>query len=334
MDMYIFGAGASAAEGAPATQEFFARAWDLLGPDFDQRVRAVWRFLEAAFLSRVAGPDSFRYIPAVDEVISLVDWSLHVNQGLGYRYDPPRLYTVRRDLEHLLCATLDAALERDARRASGPHARFARTLAGQGRPGGYAFLSLNYDTLLDDALDREGLAPDYGFRHLGRPRRPGPLLAKLHGSLNWALCPACGHVEVADAKVAHLLPHVEGLACSRCGNGRLHGLIISPTWLKSYEGAHLQHIWDLALACVQRARRMVFVGYSMPPADVAIYQLIRRGLLAGREADLPEVVVINHTEPGWTRAERAMHEEAVAARFTRLFGPTVQFDFSGFVGQV
>ncbi|HYG59599.1 MAG TPA: hypothetical protein VD902_16165 [Symbiobacteriaceae bacterium] len=281
----------------------------------------------------MTGPESFEHIPAIDEVISLVDWSLHVNQGLGHRFDPPRLYQVRRDLEHLMCATLDSALESRTARAAGPHSRFVRAVLAQ--PGrSFALLSLNYDTLLDDALVDAGITPDYGFRHLDLWPGGGPLLAKLHGSLNWALCPACGHIEVADGKVAHLLPRVEGLRCSRCDNDRLHGLIISPTWLKSYEGAHLQHVWDLALECMQQAERIVFVGYSMPPADVAIYHLICRGLLAGRCPRRPHIEVINHTDPAMSPAEQVIHRDAVAARFRRLFGPGVTFDFSGFHGQV
>ncbi|HLN64800.1 MAG TPA: SIR2 family protein [Symbiobacteriaceae bacterium] len=317
MNVYFFGAGASAAEGAPATRDFFAQAWRLLGPAFDDRVVEVWQFLEYVFGAPVAGPASFDLVPAVDEVISLVDWSLHVNQGLGQRYDPPRLYQIRRHLEHLLCATLDAALERRNHRPEGPHARFARQLAAQGRPGDYALLSLNYDTLLDDALRDAGLAPDYGFGE----RKAGPLLAKLHGSLNWAVCPACGLVAVGAR------------ACQRCDNRRLHGLIISPTLIKSYEGAHLQQIWDRALACVQQADRLLFVGYSLPEADVAVYHLIRRGLLAGRRP-CPPVTVINHTDSTWSEGERTLHQRSVMARFTRLFGPGVTFDFSGFHGQV
>lgn len=330
MDVYLFGAGASAAEGAPAIADFLARAWELLGPEFDDRVRATWRFLETVFRTPVSGPESFRLMPGVDEIISLVDWSLQVNQGLGYQYDPPRLYQVRRDLEHLLAATLDAALQDRFREGDGPHARFVRSLLAAREPEAFALLSLNYDTLLDDALMGAGAGPDYG---LGR-RRGGPFLAKLHGSLNWALCPACGHINVADEKVAHLLPYVEGLACRRCGNERLNGLIVSPTWLKNYEGFRLQHVWDQALEYLQQADRVVFVGYSMPPADIAVYQLIRRALLSGRHRDCPEILVINHRGEGDDPAAARLHEAALAERFTRLFGHCVRFDFSGFHGQI
>jgi len=319
MEMYIFGAGASAAEGAPATKDFFARTWDLLSPDFDESIRAVWRFLAEVFRVPVTGPDSFALLPAVDEVISLVDWSLQANQGLGHGFDLPRLYAVRRDLEHLLCATLDAALYCRPRPAGGPHARFASSL-GAASPGSVGLISLNYDTLLDDALTAAGLAPDYG---LGRPG-PGPLLAKLHGSLNWALCPACSHIEAAaDPATA---------VCTRCANARLHGLIISPTWLKTYRGAQLEPVWDRAMACLLQAERIVFAGYSMPPADIAVYHLLQRALLAGGRR--PAIHVINHTDPGATAAQRAQHEDAVISRFCHLFGPGVTFDFHGFYGQV
>lgn len=316
MDLYIFGAGASAAEGAPATRDFLAQAYEYLAPTCDERVAEVWRFLAAVFEVPIDGPAAFASIPPVDEVISLVDWSLHVDQGLG-PYDPARLYQVRRSLEHLLCAALDAAQDRRPCPADGPHARFARSLAG--RPGdSFALLSLNYDTLLDDALLAAGLLPDYGLDSTGS----GPLLLKLHGSLNWAHCHACDQIEVAREQVAHLLPRVAGLACSRCGNRRLAGVIISPTWLKRYTLPPLTRVRGRALQAVREARRILFAGYSLPPADVAIHQLIRRGLLTRKAPERPRIEVINHRP-----------SPEVIGRFTRLFGPGVRFDFSGFHGQ-
>lgn len=317
MDLYIFGAGASAAEGAPATHDFFTAAYRFLAPHFDERVQEVWRFLAAVFQVAITSPDAFRAIPPVDEVISLVDWSLHVDQGLGPDYPPSRLYAVRRGLEYLLCATLDAVLDQRPPSAVSPHGRFARALATRA-PGEFGLLSLNYDTLLDDALVAAGLSPQYGLEGEGAD----PLLLKLHGSLNWAHCPACDRVEVAPQQVAHLLPRVTGLSCSRCANRRLAGMIISPTLLKRYTPPSLGRVFDLALQAVARSRRILFVGYSLPPADVAIHQLLRRGLLLRGQAPPPTFHVINHRR-----------SRGVIDRFTHLFGSSVRFDFSGFRGQ-
>lgn len=316
MDLYLFGAGASAAEGAPATRDLFAMAYRDLGPPFDEQVQAVWDFLAAVFGRQVDGPAAFDHLPPLDQVISLVDWSLHADQGLGPAYDPPRLYRVRQALEHLVCSVLDAA--QDRRPGDGPYARFVRALAGR-PPGSYVLLSLNYDTLLDDALRVAGLTPDYG---LGPADGSGPLLLKLHGSLNWAHCPACDHIAVVREQVAHLLPRPAGLSCSRCGSRRLAGVVISPTWLKRSLPAPLSRVFAQALEAVRRAERIVFIGYSLPPADLAVQHLLLRGLLTRKGAAPPRVEVITRRP-----------SEATIDRFRRLFGPGVAFDCTGFRGQ-
>lgn len=334
MHVYLFGAGASAAEGAPSTDEFLARAWVLLGPAFPEPALRVWRFLEELFGVPLRDAADFARVPAVDQVFSLVDWSLQADQGLGPAYDPPRLRQVRRDLEQLLSSTLRAALPgwgpgaglgsglgaRAGGLPEGAHARFARELLASRPPGGFALISLNYDTLLDGALEAAGARPDYGFRAPDLPGdAPRPLLAKLHGSLNWGRCPACDRVEVGS-----VWQSAADLVCTRCGNTALHALIVSPTWLKAGLGSQVRHLWDLALEAVQQAERIVFVGYSMPPADVAVYQLLRRGLLTRRRAGSPLIEVVNRGGPARTLKEQ---------HFLRLFGSGVQFDFTGFRGQ-
>lgn len=323
MHIYLFGAGASAAEGAPATRNMFERAWERLGPDHDPQIREVWRFLEETFGVAVSGPASFACLPAVDEVVGLIDWCLHADQGLGHRYDLPALYRVRRAVEHLIAAVLECALLEHKPGPDQPYARFVQALYSGEGPRQFALISLNYDTLLDEALTAAGVAPDYGLRspHEGRGR--GPLLSKLHGSLNWALCPACGEIAVTMGPAR----------CARCDNRRLRRLLISPTWRKSYNGAELQRVWERAFEALQQADQITFFGYSLPPVDVAIYQLILRGRLAGRWQAPPQIVVVEHHSPGSSVTQRARKESAVRERFTRLFGEGVRFDFTGFSGQ-
>jgi NAD-dependent SIR2 family protein deacetylase len=333
MELYIFGAGASAAEGAPATSQFFKRAWELLGPRFDASATAVWCFLEATFGVPLSSPQSFRFIPAVDEVISLVDWSIHVNQGLGSAYDLPGLQQVRRELEYLIARTLDCAVQPHALNANGPHARFASSMRQRLEKERVAILTLNYDTLLDQAMAAQGVPFDYGFERLGVDG-PGLFLGKLHGSLHWARCTACDQIEVEPSFRAHLPPVASRCTCRRCGSERLQGVIISPTLLKSYQGYQLQHTWRLALDAVQQAHRISFVGYSMPPADIAIYQMLQRGILANRTGCRPFLRVINHHTPGGSSAEMRTRQQGVVDRFSSLFGAEITFDFRGFIGQV
>lgn len=327
---YIFGAGASSAEGLPGTADFFARAYEGLGPTFVRSAKGVWTFLERVFGVPITGVDSFHYLPPVDEVISLVDHCIDAGQGLGHGYDPARLMRVREWLQQLLCAALDEAVERAP--DQGPHNRFVHQLASGRDAERVGLISLNYDTLLDRAITGAGLGLDYGFYRPDWESRPGSLmLAKLHGSLNWALCPACDHVEVLDTRVAHLLPRAP-VCCSHCGNPRLQGVIVAPTLRKRYTVVQLKHVWSLAFDMLSRACQIVFVGYSLPPADAPVFQLIMRAVLV--RADRPAIHVINHTNNTLSPQEQSWRQEAVTDRFRRLFGPAVTFDFNGFHGQI
>lgn len=319
MDVYIFGAGASAAEGAPATGQFLLTAWRHFGSQSDPRIGAVWRFLEGLSGRRIVDGGCFEHLPAVDQLFSLVDWSLHADLGLGPDFDPARLRQVRRDLEHLVAATLEASLRQAGARDAGAHRRFAGALASRSPDRPYALISLNYDTLLDDAL-RSGVAPpDYGFDQ-PEPGK-GPLLLKLHGSLNWVHCKACDRVGETKGDVAHLLPGGRPLTCLHCGSSRLDGLLVSPTMLKQTLPFPLQSAWERAFQALRLADRLVFVGYSLPAADVAVLHLLQRALLTRCGQARPAIEVINHSD-------------RIVSHFRRLFGPEIRFDLTGFHGQV
>jgi hypothetical protein len=333
MDLYLFGAGASAAEGAPATSDLFLQAWRRFQASPDARIERIWRFLEAVWGVRVDRPEAFQFLPHVDDVISIVDWSMHMEQGLGANYDQSRLWLVQQDLAYLLCATLEAAIASGHPRPGGPHDRFARALQARGRPA--VLLSLNYDTLLDRALGAVGAGPDYGIGRLDLrvetlpETAPAVPLLKLHGSLNWARCPACDRIAILD----HPLGAGAEPRCARCGSTNLARLVISPTWLKRYTATQLRHIWDLALESLQQAERLFVIGYSLPPHDVAVAHLLRRGLLARPGGRPLPVRVINRTRPGPLEGQR-IAKATLAARFTRHLGPHVSFDWTGFHGQV
>jgi hypothetical protein len=326
IDLFLFGAGASAAEGAPATANLFPEAWRLFAGRQDRRVERVWRFLAEVWGQPVGAPADFARLPHLDDVVSMIDWSLHMEQGLGPSWGPRELWDLRQDLTYLLSATLGAAMARGLPQPGGPHERFVRGLGG--RPA--VLLSLNYDTLLERALKAGGVEPDYGFDRLNLTAvSPSIPLLKLHGSLNWAHCPACDRIAV----LAHPLGKRADPVCTRCGSAALDRLIITPTWLKRYTATQLRHVWDLALEAVQAAERLTFIGYSLPPNDVAVAQFLRRAILARPQGRTLEVRVINRTRSGPPEAQY-QGQVALADRFIRHFGPGVTFDWRGFHGQV
>ena len=76
----------------------------------------------------------------------------------------------------------------------------------------------------------------------------------------------------------------------RYGNS-LVPAIIPPTYAKLQAQPWLRQIWSCAFRAIQRARKLVFIGYSMPPSD-GFMRAMFQGALAAR-TDSPEVFVIN-----------------------------------------
>jgi hypothetical protein len=79
---------------------------------------------------------------------------------------------------------------------------------------------------------------------------------KLHGSVNWDLDPGSGTIQVGE-------PDDFALRCDAN-----HLCIASPGPSKAQKTACFADLWHLAAAELTRARRIVFIGYRMPPTDV------------------------------------------------------------------
>lgn len=170
-----------------------------------------------------------------------------------------------------------------------------------------SILSLNYDIIVDNALVSRSERIDYGVsvryaleryttpkpyesqerprRNRLRNRRPSPNhpLHKLHGSLNWLYCPSCQHLDVTIGRkgVSYLYEEGSDFTCPVCF-GPYVPLIITPTLLKTYDNILLREIWRQAEDNVSKADEVVFIGYSMPDADVQLRCMLKRALYTNR----------------------------------------------------
>lgn len=115
-------------------------------------------------------------------------------------------------------------------------------------------------------------------------------LLKLHGSINWLVCPKCGRV-YTDYRKNIALKEIGTLQKSEqycrvcegqidCGENapRLESLIITPTYLKEFNNLHLQNIWYNAYIDLTEADEIVFIGYSLPDADFEMKNLLKRAV--------------------------------------------------------
>jgi hypothetical protein len=156
------------------------------------------------------------------------------------------------------------------------------------------FISLNYDTVVEDAL--WGL--DLPFRyadsqqvewqshppdHFAQPERePIPLL-KLHGSVNLTtrMSEDFGLRVWAYGSYTDLL------------KGGCKPILVAPTWQKSL-GGYLSAVWREAVSALRTATRIVILGYSVPLTDQHFRYLLAAGLQ--ENISLRKVLIVNNDE--------------------------------------
>ena len=232
MSHYVvfLGAGASAAEGIPLQRDLFTSYFESLRSTGDGGPIAdiVGTFFQVAFGIDVTRLRRGRLLPTFEEVLGIVDLAVARREALhGIPMEAAEsngldLLTIRRSI----VLALADAIRRTSPPAVALHSSMVLALQRQRRLPRTAFITTNYDTLIDDALydhvarpqaGRDEPVVEYGFHEivpsspLGRARS-APLLLKIHGSLNWLHCPVC-----TDLVVTHGPDTSEG--CSRTPAG-------------------------------------------------------------------------------------------------------------------
>ncbi len=313
---YLLGAGASREGGVPLAAEILPVGHRLLrdlerskgrapgtylerlGPGHADSFRSVFEFI-ARFLDR-STPDEVApdELPTIDTLWALVElaYEQHASFGPGGQWGDPR--AVREALMDLMFHVLvGCRLNGDGEVTYGalpnPYERFVDQL----RPTD-GVIALNYDTLLDSALEAAERPIDYGTEVMRRDRRDdrGPCtpLLKLHGSFNWLYCPTCQRLEYFGPRnVAHLPLEGEERAACPVDESRREHLILPPSLLKSYENLHLQRIWGAAAQLLQTCTRLVVAGYAMGDADIYVRYLVKQA--TSINPGLRSIVVINHS---------------------------------------
>jgi hypothetical protein len=206
-----------------------------------------------------------------------------------------------------------------------------------------SIVSLNWDILLDNALysaleEHDSRTGDYdpfgvvdyccyisslaqgnsrirsGLWSLGC-RGYNVKLLKLHGSMNWLQCPNCQKLFVEFGDKQQILDQVGHTLCRRCQKcghqDRLNGSLVMPTFLKDLSNFQVKLVWQNAGVELMEARRLVFIGYSLPDADFEFRQLLSR--MVHREA-LIDVVLYE----GSSAVSQRSYEDEVA-RYKQFF---------------
>lgn len=323
-DVIFLGAGASASEGAPVQKDLFCEFFrtDAGHHEKTAGIARMVKFFRDFFGLDVENDSPVALFPSFEETLGVLE--IAIDRGESFRgysvaSQAPDVQTLREDLIFLIALVLNRTLMAP----KGHHRELVSRLASEGRLLSTAFISLNYDTLIDNAL--AGLHPDidvdYGveFTNYSRehdwqvPRedRAVPLF-KLHGSLNWLYCPTCVSLTLTPRehdKVAQLIDHP--VPCAQCGMP-IVPIITPPSFLKGMKNHFLQQIMHNSAGVLRNVRRIVFCGYSFPAADLLIRYLLKRVEL--NFDPRPEILVVNCYEGKEDQSKR--REEK---RFKRFF---------------
>ena len=351
--VFIFGAGSSRAvcSTAPLNNELLPGVLQLRGALVTKRVKQLNQFIRK-FYSLPEGT-----LPRLEDMLSQLDLAISEGRPLSPEYTLQKLRELRENLILAVAELLRRRLGQTSAHPAVDTSAFFRTLVSDD-----SIVSLNYDIILDNALLRyrrsskvKGINYGIGIRYAfdidgeilcGRHRYPealiDPPIYKPHGSLNWLYCPVCGKLDVTrtdrftGGKAVPFLLDDQRPKCWDCF-GPYEALIITPTLFKAYNNSLLLDVWREIETRLSVADEVLFIGYSLPDADIHLRCMLSRAIFRNRSRALvngPTIRVIGlereHTEPQdyYRRTASDTHR-----RYMSLFGE-VDYDPTGFEGYV
>jgi hypothetical protein len=322
--VYILGAGFSMSAGAPRQSRIMSLIFDL--PDYlpgvrDKKQRFL-KFLEDAFSIR--SPHHREVY--LEDIYTPMDRC--ISDDLSLRgVDLSRLSDVRNDMEYLIAWAIEYNVQEDRSRDDYYIPAFARHLVSIASDrtkkedersadraknhDPFSIISLNWDILLDKALDlalrdQDALLDsnddyskigvvDYccyissveagdkrvrsGLWTLGAGGYNVKLL-KIHGSMNWLQCPTCQRL-FTDFSGKHVVTNaLDPVNCRHCTKHdvpvKLRSSLVMPTFLKDLSNFQIKLVWQNAGVEIMEADKLVFIGYSLPQADFEFRNLLSR----------------------------------------------------------
>ncbi len=345
----IFGAGATKDCGGPLTNEILpeALASDVTPTLQQDALDLLRQFLNENFpvLPLRQGPQDY---PSLPLFLSLLDTAIDRKQPFAPGWPPERVAEVREAVEAAVFAVLD--FRRPQEEAQSYFGLLQ--LAYPGPQPEATVISLNYDMILDMAMfdlcqqRKPGSVPSYGCdiktEGYQANERWGQLL-KIHGSVNWMYCSQCHHLEIGWSSKRGAPSHIgqyffrslddqyaHKSQCPECCTP-LRPILITPTHRKDYRNPHLARIWYEAERALQRANRVIFVGYSLPDDDVEVIYLLKRG--SGTPVGTPTALALPSQKITVIEKDdehRPLNVHPVGQRYRALFGDGIDFRTEGF----
>ena len=334
--VFVLGAGASQAAGAPIMSNFLQVANKLLRngtlgalqPHFESLMR-VRASLQSVHSKAQLDLDNIEELFSALEMGQMLQWL----PGLEGEDLGGAIENLKRVIVGTLAHSVQFPTSSGQLRPPKPYGAFCEMLAKvqQGPPRRtVAIITFNYDIALDYALQFFQLGPNYvipGSRAAGIP------LLKLHGSTNWGTCAVCKKVvpfefwqyfqkfsmaPFSDKGFVFFSPGDQLAQHQHCEKplGQ-EPVLIPPTWNKATSKYLFPEVWVRAGQELREAESVFVVGYSLPESDRFFKYLYAIGVTGPRSLERFCVV-----DP----------DTRVHARFEKLLGPAASKVFMPVTG--
>lgn len=352
-NVFIVGAGFSFHAGLPLTGNFTRALLDVSGLKEDGpstlQVNLLKDFVRKAF-KHATNADA-KYWPYLEDIFTTIDLSANTGHHLGPDFSPSQLRTLRRALIVRIIRMLS---QRYKRRLESPDDDWnaLETFFSLVETERSAFLSMNWDTVIEEGLKRmQGIARyDYGcdatstmFVDNDTRLEPwetkgekGVSILKPHGSANWLYCDACRRLfwvtankteliasqlfKLSDWEVVNdlteetYMPSRHPFLCPACKADALGTRFATFSYRKALDFPMYESSWRAAERYLTDAQTWTFIGYSLPAADYEFKFLLKRVELARNRA--PHIVLVLGGEE--TLAEQTRKN------YQKFFGPKLK----------
>jgi hypothetical protein len=239
----------------------------------------------------------------------------HLGKGKGSEYQ--ELVKLKIELEQSIALILGESLTEGSGgkgsyklRTCDWHDKIVKDLTDQGD----AFISFNYDCILDDSLMRNGgkrWNPHYGYGFKLKPSGKG-ITGKEHWNLRpndeWPEKDKTIRVHKAHGSLhfredPHDLITLKKEPYRNPASGNMKFAIIPPESAKAYSKGRFGLIIRDAYKSLRAATRVVVIGYSLPPSDQHAEALLRFGV---KRRALDSLVIVNPDQPVRARIRSAL----------------------------
>lgn len=329
--MVLFlGSGFSVDLGLPVTSKLQDQILEVNSPPEEVQREAFISRQISSFWREVFGWTGSRTRPALEDHFTQIDLAANSGHYLGMIYGPKKLRALRRMTIHRIFTLLN--IEPTA----APHidALIHRLLSGFD----LSIVTTNWDIMAERCLERLH-APFFYSRQSDSRQPPQPVTGipvwKLHGSGNWGYCDVCRNLITSEITLGKTTVRFGWLLeaedfrlfrgggkiaknlgtafreCVGCG-GRTAVRVATFSYRKHLDVPFFQSIWDEARESLRSAERWLFIGYSMPEADVEIRHLLKAAELSHRIGTRPMIDIV------------LKGDDSAGLRYRRLFGRTIR----------